>query len=153
MWLEYVEAPLVGDVRACAERLVDLVGVSDAKVHGTYVAWGEPTLRVPEDHGEGGRAQQLALLLAKALRGTNLIAMAIGSDGIDGPPPKGRAAPAGAIVDGSTWDAIVSAGHDPERALARCDAGTVLDAVGALVVTGPTGINHGDLVVIGDRRE
>ena len=134
---------LVGDV--------DHVTTSDATVHGTYVAWGEPTLRVPADHGEGGRAQQLALELAKALRGTNLIAMAIGSDGVDGPPPAGRAAPAGALVDGTTWDAIVAAGHDPERALARCDAGTVLDAVGALVVTGPTGINHGDLVVIGDR--
>jgi hydroxypyruvate reductase len=153
MWIERLHRPLDGDVAACAKRLVELVGVSDAKVHGTYVAWGEPTLRVPEDHGEGGRAQQLALELAKALRGTSLIAMAIGSDGIDGPPPKDRAAPAGAIVDGATWDAILAKGYDPERALERCDAGTVLDAVGALVVTGPTGINHGDLVVIGDRRE
>lgn len=148
--LEHVREPLVGDVEACAKRLVELVGRGDA--HRTYVAWGEPTLRVPDDHGEGGRAQQLALLFARALRGTHTIAMVIGSDGVDGPPPEGRAAPAGAIVDGETWDAIVAAGHDPEKAIARCDAGTVLEAVGALVVTGPTGINHGDLVVIGGRR-
>ncbi len=152
MWLEHVRDPLVGDVAECATQIVERIGVSDAEVHGTYVWWGEPTLRVPADHGEGGRAQQLALLLAKALRGTKLVAMAIGSDGIDGPPPATRPAPAGAIVDGTTWDAIIAAGHDPERAIARCDAGTVLDAVGALVVTGPTGINHGDLVVVGDMR-
>jgi glycerate-2-kinase len=38
---------------------------------------------------------------------------------------------------------------DPQTALDRCDAGTALDAVGALVITGPTGVNHADLVVIG----
>ncbi|MFN0245501.1 MAG: DUF4147 domain-containing protein [Kofleriaceae bacterium] len=157
-WLEHVVRPLSDDVSTCAAQIVARVGFrADAGVgdtmYGTYVFWGEPTLRVPDDHGEGGRAQQLALLLAKAIRGTQFVAMVIGSDGVDGPPPAERAAPAGAIVDGTTWDAIIAAGEDPERSLARCDAGRALHAVGALVVTGPTGINHGDVVVIGDRRE
>ena len=138
---QFLEAPLVGDVEACAARLVGLGA-------GTYVAWGEPTLVIPADHGEGGRAQQLALVLARALRGTAGIALVAGSDGIDGPAPAARPTPAGAIVDGQTWDAIVAAGIDPEAALARRDAGTALAAVDALVVTGPTGINHADLVIL-----
>ena len=116
---------------------------------GVIVAWGEPTLVVPEHHGEGGRAQHLALMLAHRLRGSQRSAFIVGSDGADGPPPHARPTPAGAFVDGDTWDAIARAGVDPHRALVRCDAGTALSAVGALVVTGPTGVNHADLVIVG----
>lgn len=137
----YVATPLEGDVEPIADAL--------AASADTLVAWGEPTLRVPEPHGQGGRAQQLALALARRLRGTERAALVIGSDGVDGPRPTGRPAPAGAFVDGATWDAISSAGIDPAAALARCDAGSALAAVGALVVTGPTGINHADLVILG----
>ena len=136
-----LDPPISGDVHAVAEEL--------AARSGLVIAWGEPTLAVPPAHGEGGRAQQLALELAHRIRGTHRVAFSIGSDGADGPPPAHRAPPAGAYVDGSTWDAIVAAGRDPAAALARRDAGTVLAAVDALVVTGPTGINHADLVILG----
>lgn len=136
-----LDRPLVGDVDRYAVQLV--------AEPGTVVAWGEPTLVVPEDHGEGGRAQQLALLLARELSGTDRAALVAGSDGVDGPAPVGRPAPAGAFVDGATWRAIIAAGLDPEVALARRDAGTALAAVGALFVPGPTGVNHADLVLIG----
>lgn len=132
-------APIAGDVRAAAIRIA---------AHGhPIVAWGEPTLVLAHDPGEGGRAQQLALELARLIAGGQRAAFVAGSDGVDGPPPKGRPAPAGAYVDGTTWAAIAAAGIDPAAALDRCDAGTALAAVGALVVTGPTGINHADLVL------
>lgn len=134
-------APIAGDVRAAATRLA-------AHDH-PIVAWGEPTLRLPPDPGEGGRAQQLALELARLLAGGSRAAFVVGSDGVDGPPPNDRPAPAGAYVDGTTWAAISAAGIDPAVALDRCDAGTALGVVGALVVTGPTGINHADLVILG----
>lgn len=130
--------PIAADVVAIAERL--------SAEPGVVVAWGEPTVRVSEPHGRGGRAQQLALELARRLRGTPRSAFVAGSDGIDGSSPRGAA---GAYVDGSTWDAITGASVDPDDALRRCDAGTALDAVGALVVTGPTGINHADVVILG----
>jgi len=134
-------APLGGDVGTVALRLVE---------HAPpIVAWGEPTLRISDPHGEGGRAQQLALELARLLAGSERTAFVAGSDGVDGPGPRERPAPAGAFVDGTTWAAITAAGLDPAAALARCDAGTALAAVGALVVTGPTGINHADLVILG----
>jgi glycerate 2-kinase len=140
------DAPMQGDVAQVASQLADFT-IPGPEV---MVAWGEPTVRVPANPGDGGRAQQLALLLAKALRGTTRSALVVGSDGIDGPPPKsGRPSPAGAFVDGATWDKIVAAGVDPEAALAKCDAGTALDRAGALVITGVTGVNHADLIVIG----
>jgi hydroxypyruvate reductase len=129
--------PLWGDVATLAPHV-------ERGVH-----WGEPTVRVPDEHGDGGRMQQLALLLAERLRGTDRSAFCAGSDGIDGPPPTGRPAPAGAYIDGSTWEAIEAAGIDPSVALARRDAGTALAAVGALVITGPTGINHADVCIVG----
>ncbi|HEU0037330.1 MAG TPA: DUF4147 domain-containing protein [Kofleriaceae bacterium] len=131
-----VRAPMHGEPAAIAELL--------AAEPGSIVAWGEPTLRLPADRGEGGRAQQLALELARRIGGTARTAFVVGTDGVDGPPPHGRPAPAGAFVDGTTWDRIA----DPERALARCDAGPALAAIGALVVTGPTGINHADLAIV-----
>jgi len=134
--------PLTWSVRETADFVVPAE-------RSCWVYWGEPTLVVPADHGEGGRMQQLALELAKRLAGTDVGAFAIGSDGMDGPPPAHRPAPAGAFVDGKTWAAIRAAGIDPQAALDRCDAGTALAAVGALVITGPTGVNHADLVVIG----
>jgi glycerate-2-kinase len=140
VWPGLIGAPLAGDVAAVAEQL--------AGPAGPRVAWGEPTVRIPAVHGVGGRAQQLALELARRLRGTARGALVVGTDGIDGPPPPGRPSPAGAWVDGATWDAIAAAGIDPAAALAACDAGTALAAVGALVVIGPTGINHADLILI-----
>ncbi len=142
--VDRLREPLTGPIDACVDQLMR---------HSVPVlAWGEPVVRLPATrggHGIGGRAQQLALALAHAQRGRDGYAFVIGSDGMDGPAPRDRPAPAGAYVTSATWDAIHAAGIDPGVALARCDAGTALAAVGALVVTGPTGINHGDVVVLG----
>lgn len=137
-----LDPPLEGDVAAVARALVEQAG--------PFVAWGEPTLRLPADHGDGGRAQQLALALAGLVRGTDRSFFVAGTDGIDGPRPRdGRPSPAGAFVDGATWDAIRAAGVDPELALARCDAGPALAAIGALFAPGPTGVNYADVVIAG----
>ena len=151
--IDRLREPLTGTIDACVEQLL--------RYSRPVLAWGEPVVRLPPDHGDhgdhgdhsdhgiGGRAQQLALALARALRGRKGYALVVGSDGMDGPAPLDRPAPAGAYVTSATWDAIRAAGLDPEVALARCDAGPALAAVGALVVTGPTGINHGDVIVLG----
>jgi len=141
-WVDVLRDPLVAPVAACADELVA------AFDHWPLVAWGEPVLALPPERGQGGRAQQLALELARRIRGTDRFAFVAGSDGQDGPKPPGRPAPAGAFVDGTTWDQIAE--HvDPAAALARCDAGTALEQIGALVITQATGINHGDIVILG----
>jgi hydroxypyruvate reductase len=133
-----IAEPVADDVAVVAERL--------AAEPGVVVAWGEPTVRLPAHPGSGGRAQQLALELARHLRGSSRSAFVAGSDGLDGPSPH---TPAGAYVDGATWDAIAGRGVDPDDARRRYDARPALAAVGALVVTGPTGINHADVMIVG----
>jgi glycerate-2-kinase len=133
-----------GEIAQLATRLA-----KRALAKPPFVGYGEPTIRLPRDHGVGGRAQQLALELARHLRGTDKSAFVVGTDGKDGPATKHRPSPAGAYVDGTTWERIRDLGIDGDLAIARCDAGPALNAIDALVVTGPTGINHADLVIVG----
>ena len=104
---------------------------------GAIILGGEPTVVLPDDPGEGGRNQALALALAQYVKGTQGIAIVVGgTDGSDGPTGA-----AGGIVDGATW------GDGAAEALIRADSGTYLDARGSRLVTGPTGTNVMDLLV------
>lgn len=124
---------LDGEAAAMARRMVGMAGL----VIGT----GETTV-VVSGPGRGGRNQHAALSAAIELDGGAGVFGALGTDGIDGPTDA-----AGAVVDGTTADALRSAGMDPEAALARCDSHPTLDAVGALIRTGPTGTNVADVWV------
>jgi hydroxypyruvate reductase len=66
-----------------------------------------------------------------------------GSDGVDG-----NSQAAGAIVDHTSYDRLVQLGIDPEDSLRRCDAAEALAALGAQIHTGPTGVNHADLIFL-----
>ena len=138
---------LVGDASVVAPRIAVQARRAAAAGTGTpmcFAGGGEPTVALPAHPGVGGRAQQVALMVAREIAGIGGVTVLVAaSDGIDG-----NSDAAGAVVDGYTWDSVMAAGMDPERALARCDAGTALDAIGATVVTGGTEINHGDLVLI-----
>ena len=134
---------IVGDVEAAADYVFESA-VAGASGPGLWVGGGETTIAVSESPGIGGRAQHLALLLARAIAGRPRVEILVaGTDGIDG---NSRAA--GALVDGNTWAALLGAGLDPQRALKHCDSGRALAAVGAQLTTGPTGINHADLVMV-----
>jgi len=116
--------------------------------HGAelIVRYGEPVVKMPPEHvpGRGGRALQLALAVAgeaHGVRGWTLLAA--GSDGFDGSSDA-----AGAVVDGETWAAIQARRIKPEARLKAFDAHSALDAVGALVRTGATGNNLGDLQLL-----
>lgn len=106
------------------------------------LAGGETTLAV-EGNGRGGRNQEFALVTALDLQGVdNVAVLAAGSDGTDGPTDA-----AGACVDGSTIARAGSLGLDPHDSLRRHDSYPLLDALGALHRTGPTGTNVMDLVI------
>jgi hydroxypyruvate reductase len=107
---------------------------------GLFAASGEPELRVPPNAPPGGRAQHLALLMARALRGRSAAFLAAGTDGRDGPTSA-----AGAAIDGSTWDQAERAGLRPEDALKRYDALSCLNAVGATIPAFHSGAHAGEL--------
>jgi len=138
-----LEGELEGEAARAARDLVErgraLEGSAVALVLG-----GETTVTLGGEMGRGGRNQELALAAARALAGgTDELVFTLATDGEDGPTRS-----AGATVDGATWETVRRAGIDPQAALARHDSRTALAAVpGALLETGPTGTNVGDLAV------
>ena len=123
---------------AIAQTLID--GLA-----GIYLWGGETVVSLPEQPGQGGRCQQLALAAAQILAGhDNMAILAVGTDGNDGPGDV-----AGAFIDGQTLTRAQDAGAQaPEVALRQANAGSFLAASGDLVDTGPTGSNVMDLVIV-----
>jgi glycerate 2-kinase len=122
-----------------------------AKAAGRRVAilsGGELEVTVRNRSGRGGRSQEYALALAVALEGqTGISALAADTDGIDG--GEGLTTdPAGAIVDWETVSRASARGLDARRHLEDNDATPILDAIDALLVTGPTHTNVNDFRAI-----
>ncbi len=131
------EAAMAG--RILVERGRALPGPRAALVLG-----GETTVTLGPAPGRGGRNLELALAAARALAGAQgEVVLTLATDGEDGPTRC-----AGALVDGASWTAIERAGLDPAAALAGHDSHTALAALaGALLETGTTGTNTGDLAI------
>ncbi len=134
---------LTGDATAAGRVLAHTLARA---APGTCLIWGgETTVRLPADHGLGGRCQQLALAAAETIDDLGLAdawILAAGSDGRDGPAPA-----SGALVHGTTWAVSASRAGDPARALRRCDAYGALAAADALLPMRDTGTNVMDIVV------
>jgi glycerate 2-kinase len=110
---------------------------------GLHLWGGESSVQLPEHTGLGGRNQHLALAAARYLSGhDNLLLLAAGTDGSDGPTED-----AGALVDGGTVQRGEWEGMSALEALEAADAGRFLEASGDLIQTGPTGTNVMDLVI------
>lgn len=145
--LSAVDAALEGEASNAARHLVERGRALGGTVDGpgfVLVLGGETTVTLAGASGRGGRNQELALAAAREIAGSpDELVLALATDGEDGPT---RAA--GALVDGTTWEAIRRAGIDPDVALARHDSHPALAAVpGTLLETGPTGTNVGDLAI------
>ena len=104
---------------------------------------GEPTVKV-SGNGIGGRNQHLALYLAtKINRRKNITVLCAGTDGTDGPTNA-----AGAVVDNETATKSVEKGVDPSHYLANYDSYHFFQQVGGHIVTGNTGTNVMDMIVV-----
>ncbi len=138
---------LAGEAATAARALVargrTLGGERVALVLG-----GETTVTLGPEPGRGGRNQELALAAARELAGGadgehRELVLTLASDGEDGPTSA-----AGGIVDGASWEQLERAGAEPATALARHDSNRALAALpGALLETGNTGTNVGDLAI------
>ncbi|MBE6987119.1 MAG: DUF4147 domain-containing protein [Ruminococcaceae bacterium] len=106
------------------------------------IAGGETVVHLTGT-GLGGRNQELALAAAELLAGTaNAALISAGSDGTDGPTDA-----AGGYVDADTLADLEKAGMDYNFMLRNNDSYHALQAVGGLVITGPTGTNVNDVTV------
>jgi hydroxypyruvate reductase len=122
---------LVRELRAQGKRAVILSG-------------GELTVTIC-GKGRGGPNQEYALALAVALTGLPAVAaLAADTDGTDGGVGK-PTDPAGALIDGGTVARAEALGLDPAAFLADNNSTAFFDALGDLLMTGPTFTNVNDL--------
>jgi glycerate 2-kinase len=143
-----VDRPVVGEARNAAWELVHTASqIVREDVGGPLcvLSAGETTVRT-SGSGKGGRNQECALAMARALDtiAESVVAASVGTDGIDGPTDA-----AGAIVDSTTLARAEAADiGPPERYLEEHNSYVFFDELGDLIRTGPTGTNVGDLQVI-----
>jgi glycerate 2-kinase len=145
------EQPLVGDAASAGARVAEaLLRSREALQPGTThcIIWGgETTVTLRGPAPAGGRCQELALAASKHLadagdRASGITLLAAGTDGRDGPTDA-----AGAVVDASTWQAIVSGGRDPNAALRAHESYDALAVANALFAPGMTGTNVMDITI------
>lgn len=142
------ESREVGKVHAALARSVAL-GRSSLQAPCVLLSGGETTVTVRplqpgQTRGKGGRAGEFCLGLAQSLAGHPRIwALAADTDGIDGMEEN-----AGARVDPTTLTRAAAHGLKVSDHLARNDAHGFFEALGDLVVTGPTHTNVNDFRAI-----
>jgi len=143
---EVIERPIDGDVGAAAKgfcaRLVEIAARAREQPV-CLIGGGEPTVRLGNSPGRGGRNQQFALASAFEIQGREeLTVLSCGTDGTDGPTDA-----AGAMVNGATIDQCQSLGLNPREALGNHDAYPLFERLGDLVKTGPTNSNVMDIML------
>jgi hydroxypyruvate reductase len=135
------EAREVGTVMAGIARSVTAHG-HPLRAPAVLLSGGETTVTVTGKAGKGGRNTEFLLGLAVALGGAEKTwAIAGDTDGIDGTEDA-----AGAIVMPDTL--ARGAAHDPRGKLAGHDSYSFFQALGDLVITGPTLTNVNDFRAI-----
>ncbi|MEM0444422.1 MAG: DUF4147 domain-containing protein [Nitrososphaerota archaeon] len=108
-----------------------------------FALGGESTVNV-RGRGRGGRNQELALAaLTRLKEGCRNIVASFGTDGVDGPTDA-----AGGVACSEQLAIIRSLGLNPRDYLETNDSYTFFKKVGGHIVTGPTGTNVGDVVLI-----
>lgn len=143
---------ILGDLEG-ESRDVALVHAGIAKqiaLHGqpfqppvAIISGGETTVTV-RGNGKGGRDAEFLLGLTLALEGFGGIsAIACDTDGIDGVETN-----AGALMTADSFARAQKAGVDLKALFANNDAFSAFEALGDLVVTGPTRTNVNDFRVI-----
>jgi hydroxypyruvate reductase len=137
-----VEAKEAGGFLAAIARQIQKTG-QPLKPPCAVIMGGETVVHL-RGNGKGGRNQELALAAAKGIDGLeNTLVFSVGSDGTDGPTDA-----AGGMVTGGFAAACKEMGIDLDAHLSDNNSYHVLKAAGGLVVTGPTGTNVNDLMMV-----
>ena len=136
------EAREVAQVAAAIAKEIALYNRPIAKP-ACLILGGETTVTV-KGSGLGGRNQELALAAAIVIDGLpDTLIAALGTDGTDGPTNA-----AGAIATGETIGRAQAIGVEAQAYLRDNDAYHFFQALDDLIITGPTGTNVNDLLLI-----
>ena len=108
------------------------------------ISGGECTVTVRDRSGDGGPNAEYLMSLAVALQGeAGISAIACDTDGIDGSRDN-----AGALIDETTLGRATELGIDMSDSLARNRSYETFNALGDLVMTGPTLTNVNDFRIV-----
>ncbi|HSE30104.1 MAG TPA: DUF4147 domain-containing protein [Pyrinomonadaceae bacterium] len=133
------------DVVEGATQLID--SALKLNVHNSALISGGEFSCVVRGNGRGGRNLETALRCAVKLEEvrpkTEVVVLSAGTDGIDG-----SSFAAGAIADEATLARARELELDPIDFLARSDSHAFFEALGDLIVTGPTGTNVRDVRIV-----
>ncbi len=137
-----IEAREAGGMLAAMARQVRLDG-QPVKPPCAIIMGGETVVHL-RGQGKGGRNQELALAAAKGIDGlSNVAVVSVGSDGTDGPTDA-----AGGLVTGEFAARLREMNISIDDCLNENDSYHALSAAGGLLVTGPTGTNVNDLMMV-----
>jgi glycerate 2-kinase len=126
-------------------RAREIAAAISAERQRTCLIYGGETTVTLRGDGKGGRSQELALSAAIELqrRGADdTLLIAFGTDGTDGPTDA-----AGAVATADTTARASALGLNAADYLARNDSYHFFQALGDLIITGPTGTNVADMVI------
>jgi glycerate 2-kinase len=134
---------VTGEAREFGRKLANLARNKAKGRPWAAVAGGETTVTV-KGAGRGGRNEEVALSAAIAIDGLpDVTVLSLGTDGMDGTSDA-----AGAIADSTSAIRARRAGLDPQKSLEENDSHTFFKMLGDLVVTGPTGTNVNDVMLV-----
>lgn len=145
---EIYTSRLSGEAREQAKILMRYAEQKIESIHQplAIIAGGETTVTI-KGNGKGGRNQEFCLAFAIAAEQSakmkHWILLSAGTDGRDGPTDA-----AGGIVDEQTVSRIHAQAGNPEEFLDANDAYHALQAAGDLLITGSTGTNVADLLIL-----
>lgn len=141
---EVVTTTLEMDSEAATDLIYKNIKEYDEKYNSFCLLFGGETTTVVKGNGYGGRNQELALrlLLTDAIK-ENISILSAGSDGIDG-----RSDATGAFVDFDIYEKIKNKNLNPTTYLNNSDSNTFFKALGYDFVTGISGTNVMDFIII-----
>ncbi len=140
-------------VNIISTTLYDEVGEALKKIFAKQIdnsvslAAGEPRIVVPENGGKGGRNLHMGLSVIRnkliEKEGLeNSVFISFASDGMD------NSDVSGAVVDRNTIEKAEKLGLDANDFLNRFDSYDFFQKTGDLIITGPTGANVSDLMIL-----
>jgi len=116
----------------------------DKKYQSFCLLFGGETTTKVNGNGKGGRNQELALkLLLEKPISINISILCAGSDGGDG-----NSNATGAFIDFDIYKKIEKKGLNPQQYITSCDSNTFFHKLGYDFVTGKTGTNVMDFIIV-----
>jgi glycerate-2-kinase len=135
---QIISTELYDEVKEAAKKIFSV-----KEENKIILAAGEPELEITKKGGFGGRNTHLGLTaVSLGLVGENDIFLTLASDGID------NSEAAGALIDEKTLENIDKFKIDINKALADFNSYPTLQKAQGLIITGPTGSNVSDLMLL-----